>query len=845
MEPRDHRARGGRRHPGEPFFPYGSMRPTLPPARARRAPLLAALALALTLPASAAVITVDSGTDNGVGCTLREAVASANTDTAVGGCTAGDDANDEIRFSVGTVTLTQGQLVITEEVFVDASSMGGVTINASPGSRIVQVDGSEFVSFSSVTFVGGRAALGGALYVPGGASVAVGGCEFSDNSATLSGGAVWVSAGATFSTNNTSFRGNQARGDAANQGGGAIYTDGGDLYVFDTPFFNNRALGAAGSGGAILNPNGALLQVNATFNSNRAQRAGGAVETVGGTSNVSGTFVRNAVGSAPGNGGAIHGAGGVDLTVSGSARQNRAVEGGAFWIGAGSTLRLEAISVNDNIAEGDDADQGGGGVYVDGGTLVVANGFGGTPSGFGGNRAVGAAGSGGAVLVNGGTVSIEFASFSSNRAQRAGGAIEVVSGDVSALGAVFLANVAGTAPGNGGAIHTTSGPTTLDLDNVRFNNNEAGAEGGALWINAGTTLDLSESVLFGNLARGQAAGNGGGGVFNNGGDATISTTTIAGSRTFGQNVPGGGVLAVAGTTTLSQSLLLNNQSNVGGGLAALAGATVTVENSTIYGNAARFGGGVYSASGTITFDSATIAENTADSNGGGLFNQNPPNQGSPFVTLTNTIVADNSAPNGADLAGRHGSGGFNVIGTTPSASTLAAQPSDQLGTDPMLGPLDSNGGETQTAAPMSGSPAIDAGQTALAVDQRGTARSDGADDVGAVERVDIIVGQGGSQATAAASSLAAGMDAPVRLGVTPNPFGARASAAFAVREAQPVTVALYDVMGRRVQELFTGEAPAEATVEVAVDGSSLAAGVYVVVLQGATVRATRQVTVVR
>ena len=83
------------------------------------------------------------------------------------------------------------------------------------------------------------------------------------------------------------------------------------------------------------------------------------------------------------------------------------------------------------------------------------------------------------------------------------------------------------------------------------------------------------------------------------------------------------------------------------------------------------------------------------------------------------------------------------------------------------------------------------------------------------------------------------------LTVVPNPFRSSARASFAVSEAQAVTVTLYDVMGRQVQQVFSGAAQAEQAIEVSVDGSSLAAGVYVLVLQGETVRATRQVTVAR
>ena len=96
--------------------------------------------------------------------------------------------------------------------------------------------------------------------------------------------------------------------------------------------------------------------------------------------------------------------------------------------------------------------------------------------------------------------------------------------------------------------------------------------------------------------------------------------------------------------------------------------------------------------------------------------------------------------------------------------------------------------------------------------------------------------------TTRTAALATTLDA---LTVVPNPFRSSARASFAVSEAQAVTVTLYDVMGRQVQQVYSGAAQAEQAIEVSVDGSSLAAGVYVLVLQGETVRSTRQVTVAR
>ncbi|HYE95189.1 MAG TPA: T9SS type A sorting domain-containing protein [Rubricoccaceae bacterium] len=66
----------------------------------------------------------------------------------------------------------------------------------------------------------------------------------------------------------------------------------------------------------------------------------------------------------------------------------------------------------------------------------------------------------------------------------------------------------------------------------------------------------------------------------------------------------------------------------------------------------------------------------------------------------------------------------------------------------------------------------------------------------------------------------------------PNPFSATTTLRFAVSEAQHVTVALYDVTGRRVAVLFEGRMPADRQETVQVDGAPLPAGTYVVRLEG-------------
>src|SRR5436309_2502805 len=94
---------------------------------------LAGLALIISVPASAAVITVtgigDTVANDGI-CTLREAITAANTHAATGGCAAGDFGIDTITFNIGgggaqTINLTSNLPLVTELVEIDASTQPG------------------------------------------------------------------------------------------------------------------------------------------------------------------------------------------------------------------------------------------------------------------------------------------------------------------------------------------------------------------------------------------------------------------------------------------------------------------------------------------------------------------------------------------------------------------------------------------------------------------------------------------------------------------------------------------------------------------------------------------------
>ena len=175
---------------------------------------------------------------------------------------------------------------------------------------------------------------------------------------------------------------------------------------------------------------------------------------------------------------------------------------------------------------------------------------------------------------------------------------------------------------------------------------------------------------------------------------------------------------------------------------------LTVLNSTFSGNLADAGGGIYHSefvsptTTIVNITHTTITKNKAKVLGGGLYFSF-----AGEFNLSNTIIANNTAPTGPDCYDDVPSQGFNLIRDDTGCSFISV-PSDLVGTagspiDPLLRPLQDNLGPTSTHALDPGSPAVDAVPVAdcddsdgvlLTIDQRGMIRPNGLlCDIGAFE----------------------------------------------------------------------------------------------------------------
>lgn len=327
----------------------------------------------------------------------------------------------------------------------------------------------------------------------------------------------------------------------------------------------------------------------------------------------------NTTGGTPGNGGAIHQTSAADLTILGGMIDANIAdqEGGGLWVSSSGIASISGTNFVDNTASGPAADQGGGGIFNNGGTVSITMGT------IEGNMANGLSGSGGGILNSFGVMSITRTMFIDNSASRAGGGIEISSATMEMNEVTVMGNTTGDNPGNGGGIHHT-GSSTLTFNGGAIEGNTAAAEGGGLWVTTTGIATLTGTMITGNTANGDGTEQGGGGVFNDGGIANITDAIVEMNSSTATSVgSGGGGIFNDGTMNLADTAVRGNMANTGtangGGILNSDGGTLTVSGGSITENqGARAGGGIENNAGMVTLNEVQLDDNTTGINGGGL-----------------------------------------------------------------------------------------------------------------------------------------------------------------------------------------------------------------------------------
>jgi predicted outer membrane repeat protein len=271
--------------------------------------------------------------------------------------------------------------------------------------------------------------------------------------------------------------------------------------------------------------------------------------------------------------------------------------------GNGGIINFGTLTLNDCKVDGNNSTTVGGGIYTGGslelsGTTVSNN----SSQSFGGG-----------IYVYQGSLTISNSVVEFNQSpSTAGGGIFQDSGTLDVSYTRFSGNTAGA----GGAI--SSSGTTVILDHMTFETNQALTyNGGALYIDGVTTLTITESSFAENIA----AGSGGAANLVSGTNAAIDNSTFAYniSNDTGSDGGGGAIQVTSSTLTMTNSTVIGNSAKQnGGGIFAYYG-TVSVDliHTTVTDNIPNsdsigfgFGGGVYALDGTLTLTNSILAANS-------------------------------------------------------------------------------------------------------------------------------------------------------------------------------------------------------------------------------------------
>lgn len=652
-----------------------------------RISLFCAAALLPVFACHAATFVVTNTADSGPG-TLRQNIAAASS---------GDNIIFATNLSGAMITLTNGYLVLSNNISIDASALpGGIRIDGSSSDRVFYVTNVSAGALTSLIITNGRNAAGGGGIYSDHSTLTLNRCTMTGNyTASGIGGGIYNNYG-TLILNRCTVAGN-----FAGSGGGGICNIQGSLTVNECTVVGNNDVGSgAGTGAGIYNlSSSGILTVNqSTVTGNNTGNPQGS----GGIYNYGASFITNSI-------------------VAGNSAANIS---GADIIADTLAMKLGGTNIVQHYTQ------------VGGGTIS-----GSTPI----NAAPQLAPLGGYGSLNPtmpplpGSPAIDAASDSITNLfptdQRGFSRLAGLHVDIGAVefgsGSEQVTTAADSGPGS--LRQTIS--ITAPGDTIYFATNLSGSiitlNGSQINVNSSLTIDASA------LPNGiQISGNGFTRIFNvaSGNVVAMNALFIAnGNGQFGpvNNVGGGGIFN-AGQLTLNRCTFSGNTANnlsypstTGGGGIYNSGQ-LTLNECTLSGNHADNdssggGGAIYNDfSGNLFVNQSTLTGNSADygGQGGGIYN-------SGNLTLYNSIVAGNTANSGsgADVYNLASSANLNGANLVQDFSGSYSGNSPLTG-NPLLAEIAYYGGPTPTRPPLLGSPAINACffGTTFFTDQRGFPR---------------------------------------------------------------------------------------------------------------------------
>lgn len=283
--------------------------------------MLALMAIALTTATKrvrAATFTVTNLDDSGEG-SLRQAILDANANPGADII----DFQDEL---TGTITLTSGQLVVTDDLTVNGPGSFSITVSGNHASRVFDV-------FPGITVI-----ISGLTISDGSAMGSSGGGIRNDSTLTLVD--VVLSGNATVKVAST-----------IGNGGGISNFSNGIVTITNSTLSVNSS---GGNGGGVWNNGGQVSIANCTLVGNSAITDGGGIFNSGGTLNLTNsTLSGNSAQNADGGGIFNQSVGNVNISFTTLSGNSAGISGGGFTNFPSSTMSIKSSIVANSTSGGD------------------------------------------------------------------------------------------------------------------------------------------------------------------------------------------------------------------------------------------------------------------------------------------------------------------------------------------------------------------------------------------------------------------------------------------------------------------------------------------------------------
>lgn len=273
---------------------------------------------------------------------LREAIGEANELTI--GTAHIIFAQELTSEGANTISLSLGQLEITNRMIIEGPGADRLTINAHGNSRVFDVD-DEVIAVQQIVEVSGL---------------------------TLTGGFDTGGGGAIFSQERLTVRDSVITGNSAQWGGGIYNGEFAGLTVLRSQITDNHAIepvpGAMGSGGALYNWGGSIDISDSTISGNDSVSHGGGILNANhGTLAITRSTVSDNNAAANG-GGLTNGDGNVEISNSTFSGNEASGFGGGMWINSPNQY---TTTITNSTVSGNVAPLGGAGIMVDSGLTVI------------------------------------------------------------------------------------------------------------------------------------------------------------------------------------------------------------------------------------------------------------------------------------------------------------------------------------------------------------------------------------------------------------------------------------------------------------------------------------------